>query len=139
MQVPGDEDSFLDQFETYMIRSLKSIIRVVVRVVKPRPKNKNLAQEVQMVWNELRKTQGSFQKEETITGKPKQFSMTRDDLILLVWFLCGSTLPLCFIDGCRFLCLLVPIIDLEKSLGIAITRFMENSFLNNKQVYWCEF
>ncbi len=32
-----------------------------------------------------------------------------------------------------------PIIDLEKSLGIAITRFMENSFLNNKQVYWCEF
>lgn len=88
----GDEDSFLDQFGTYKDKELEKYYQGIVRRSNLDPNNKNLAQEVQMVWNELRKRKETSKKEETTSQeKPKQFSMTRDELILFgVVFIAGT-------------------------------------------------
>lgn len=50
----GDEDSFLEQFSDTPDKKLEQHYKTVVKKSNSNPDNKNLASEVQMIWNELR-------------------------------------------------------------------------------------
>lgn len=88
----GDEKSFLSQFENYKDRELERYYQTIVKKSNAAPQDKNLAQEVQMVWNEIRTRKLALKKEETT--KPavtKSFSITKDELILFgVVFIAGA-------------------------------------------------
>lgn len=88
----GDEDSFLSQFENYKDRELERYYQTIVKKSNANPQDKNLAQEVQMVWNEIRTRKLALKKEEaTQTETPKNFSITKDELILFgVVFIAGA-------------------------------------------------
>lgn len=88
----GDEDSFLNQFESYDDKALERYYQTIVKRSNANAEDKNLAQEVQMVWNELRIRKEAKKKEEE--PKPhtqKTFSITKDELILFgVVFIAGA-------------------------------------------------
>ena len=88
----GDEDNFLNQFGGYKDKELERYYQGIVKRSNADPENKNLAQEVQMVWNELRTRKEALKKEEEPkTEKPKSFGVTKDDLILFgVVFIAGA-------------------------------------------------
>lgn len=88
----GDEDSFLNQFGGYKDKELEKYYQGIVKRSNADPENKNLAQEVQMVWNELRTRKEALKKEEEPkTEQPKSFGVTKDDLILFgVVFIAGA-------------------------------------------------
>ncbi len=76
----GDEYSFLGQFDSYNDSELEKYYRGIVTKSNKTPENKNLAQEVQLIWNELRQRKQQEQQEK-ITKVSKGIS--KDDMILL--------------------------------------------------------
>jgi uncharacterized protein YecT (DUF1311 family) len=88
----GNEDSFLSQFESYKDKELERYYQKIVKKSNANPKDKNLAQEVQMVWNEIRTRKLTLKKEDE--PKPetsKSFSITKDEMILFgVVFIAGA-------------------------------------------------
>jgi uncharacterized protein YecT (DUF1311 family) len=88
----GDEDGFLNQFESYSDKELERYYQTIVKRSNASPDDKNLAQEVQMVWNEVRMRKETKKKEEE--PKPKTsnpFSVTREELLLFgVVFIAGA-------------------------------------------------
>jgi len=87
----GDENSFLSQFENYKDKELERYYQTIVKKSNANPKDKNLAQEVQMVWNEIRTRKLALKKEEeTKPEGSKSFSITKDEMILFgVVFIAG--------------------------------------------------
>ncbi|WP_179022137.1 hypothetical protein [Winogradskyella forsetii] len=89
----GDEDSFLNQFESYSDKDLERYYQTIVKRSNAQANDKNLAQEVQMVWNEVRIRKEAKKKEEE-EPKPqphKTFSVTKDELLLFgVVFIAGA-------------------------------------------------
>jgi uncharacterized protein YecT (DUF1311 family) len=88
----GNEDSFLSQFESYKDKELERYYQTIVKKSNTNPQDKNLAQEVQMVWNEIRTRKLALKKEDE--PKPetsKSFSITKDEMILFgVVFIAGA-------------------------------------------------
>ena len=88
----GNEDSFLSQFESYKDKELERYYQTIVKKSNANPQDKNLAQEVQMVWNEIRTRKLTLKKEDE--SKPevsKSFSITKDEMILFgVVFIAGA-------------------------------------------------
>jgi uncharacterized protein YecT (DUF1311 family) len=88
----GNEDSFLSQFESYKDKELERYYQTIVKKSNANPQDKNLAQEVQMVWNEIRTRKLALKKEDE--PKPrvsKSFSITKDEMILFgVVFIAGA-------------------------------------------------
>ncbi|CAA0147892.1 MULTISPECIES: hypothetical protein [Flavobacteriaceae] len=88
----GDEDSFLDQFNSYDDKALEKYYQDIVKRSNEDLEDKNLAQEVQMVWNELRKRKESKpeSKPEVAAEKPKGIHITKDEMLLFgVVFIAG--------------------------------------------------
>lgn len=88
----GDEDSFLDQFNSYDDKALEKYYQDIVRRSNDDLEDKNLAQEVQMVWNELRKRKESKpeSKPEVTEDKSKGIHITKDEMLLFgVVFIAG--------------------------------------------------
>ncbi len=78
----GDEDSFLGQFDSYSDTQLERYYRGTVKKSNSEPQNKTLAQEVQLIWNELRQRKSHEPpKEKGITTKPSN-GVSKDELIL---------------------------------------------------------
>lgn len=87
----GDEDSFLSQFESYTDGALEKYYRGIVRKSNTDPENTTLAQEVQMVWNEIRQRKEKNNKTEKTESKPKQQLISRNELVLLgIVFFAGA-------------------------------------------------
>ena len=88
----GDEKSFMSQFENYKDRELERYYQTIVKKSNANPQDKNLAQEVQMVWNEIRTRKLAIKKEEaTAPESSKRFGITKDELILFgVVFIAGA-------------------------------------------------
>lgn len=88
----GDENSFLSQFENYKDKELERYYQTIVKKSNAKPSDKNLAQEVQMVWNEIRTRKLALKKEEeTKPDTKKGFSITKDEMILFgVVFIAGA-------------------------------------------------
>ena len=87
----GDEDSFMGQFDAYKDPELEKYYRGIVRKSNEAPENKNLAQEVQMIWNEIRQRKGKQKSVEQTTSQAKDKSITKDDLLLFgVVFFAGA-------------------------------------------------
>lgn len=87
----GNEDSFLSQFEDYKDKELERYYKTIVKKSNANPKDKNLAQEVQMIWNEIRTRKLAIKQEETKPEPSKRFSVTKDELILFgVVFIAGA-------------------------------------------------
>ncbi len=88
----GTEDSFLSQFESYKDKELERYYQTIVKKSNANPQDKNLAQEVQMVWNEIRTRKLTLKKEDE--PKPeasKSFSITKDEMLLFgVVFIAGA-------------------------------------------------
>ncbi|WP_010521185.1 hypothetical protein [Aquimarina agarivorans] len=79
----GDEDSFLEQFDHFSDTQLEKYYRGAVKRSNETPENKTLAQEVQLIWNELRlRKQDEKSTEKGITTKETK-GISKDDLILL--------------------------------------------------------
>ncbi len=87
----GDEDSFLSQFSSYDDKGLENYYQGVVKCSNNAPEDKNLAQEVQMVWNELRKRKESKPEPKTTTQEDqKGIHISKDEMLLLgVVFIAG--------------------------------------------------
>ncbi|WP_010520464.1 hypothetical protein [Aquimarina agarivorans] len=88
----GDEDSFLGQFEDYKDNELEKYYRDIVRKSNDAPENKNLAQEVQMIWNEIRKRKEKPSKPEQSPKEYQRKLISRDDLILIGVVFCAGAL-----------------------------------------------
>ena len=87
----GDEDSFLNQFSSYDDKGLENYYKGIVKGSNDSPEDKNLAQEVQMVWNELRKRKESKPKPKTATQEDqKGIHISKDEMLLFgVVFIAG--------------------------------------------------
>lgn len=88
----GDEDSFLDQFSSYDDEALDKYYQGIVKRSNNTPEDKNLAQEVQMVWNELRKRKEKQTEKtpEKTSENEKGFNITKDEMMLFgVVFIAG--------------------------------------------------
>lgn len=88
----GNEDSFLSQFESYKDKELERYYQTIIKKSNSSPEDKNLAQEVQMVWNEIRTRKLALKKEdEQKPSVSKSFSITKDEMILFgVVFIAGA-------------------------------------------------
>ncbi|WP_346881296.1 hypothetical protein [uncultured Algibacter sp.] len=87
----GDEDSFLGQFDSYKDTELEKYYRGIVRKSNEAPENKNLAQEVQMIWNEIRQRKAKQKSTEQTSQHAKDRGITKDDLLLFgVVFFAGA-------------------------------------------------
>ena len=88
----GTEDSFLSQFENYSDKELERYYQTIVKKSNANPQDKNLAQEVQMVWNEVRTRKLALKKVETPKSEPSNgFRITKDELLLFgVVFIAGA-------------------------------------------------
>lgn len=78
----GDEDSFLGQFDSYKDVELEKYYRGIVRKSNEAPENKNLAQEVQMIWNEIRQRREKQNSVEQTSQHSKSNRITKEDLLL---------------------------------------------------------
>jgi len=87
----GDEDSFLSQFSSYDDKGLENYYQGIVKRSNDAPEDKNLAQEVQMVWNELRKRKESKPEPKTATQEDqKGIHISKDEMLLFgVVFIAG--------------------------------------------------
>lgn len=87
----GDEDSFLSQFSSYDDKGLENYYQGIVKRSNAAPEDKNLAQEVQMVWNELRKRKESKPEPKTATQEDqKGIHISKDEMLLFgVVFIAG--------------------------------------------------
>ena len=87
----GDEDSFLAQFEDTKDSELEKYYKSIVRKSNTAPEDKNLAQEVQMVWNEIRQRKSKQDKPASSERfSTKQF-ISRDDLLIMgIVFIAGA-------------------------------------------------
>lgn len=87
----GDEDSFLSQFSSYDDKGLENYYKGIVKRSNDAPEDKNLAQEVQMVWNELRKRKESKPEPKTTTQEDqKGIHISKDEMLLFgVVFIAG--------------------------------------------------
>lgn len=87
----GDEDSFLSQFSSYDDKGLENYYKGIVKRSNDAPEDKNLAQEVQMVWNELRKRKESKPEPKTATQEDqKGIHISKDEMLLFgVVFIAG--------------------------------------------------
>jgi len=87
----GDEDSFLSQFSSYDDKALENYYKGIVKRSNDAPEDKNLAQEVQMVWNELRKRKESKPEPKTATQEDqKGIHISKDEMLLFgVVFIAG--------------------------------------------------
>ena len=87
----GDEDSFLSQFSSYDDKGLENYYKGIVKLSNDAPEDKNLAQEVQMVWNELRKRKESKPEPKTATQEDqKGIHISKDEMLLFgVVFIAG--------------------------------------------------
>ena len=87
----GDEDSFLSQFSSYDDKGLENYYKGIVERSNDAPEDKNLAQEVQMVWNELRKRKESKPEPKTATQEDqKGIHISKDEMLLFgVVFIAG--------------------------------------------------
>ena len=87
----GDEDSFLNQFSSYDDKGLENYYKGIVKRSNDAPEDKNLAQEVQMVWNELRKRKESKPEPKTATQEDqKGIHISKDEMLLFgVVFIAG--------------------------------------------------
>lgn len=79
----GDEDSFLGQFESYKEDDLKKYYKNIVLKSNQYPKDEKLAQEVQMIWNEIRERKEKQKKEPVAEESSKNKFISRDDLLLI--------------------------------------------------------
>ena len=87
----GDEDSFLSQFSSYDDKGLENYYKGIGKRSNDTPEDKNLAQEVQMVWNELRKRKESKPEPKTATQEDqKGIHISKDEMLLFgVVFIAG--------------------------------------------------
>lgn len=81
----GDEYNFVGQFEKYKLPELQSYYKRILNKSNASPSDKSLAQEVQLVWNEIRtrKTIAKKQAEYTPTNEKLRFAPTKEDLIIV--------------------------------------------------------
>lgn len=89
----GDEDSFLGQFESYTTPDLEKYYQDILRKSNQNPEDKNLAKEVQMIWNQIRQRKNTTRtdKEHALTEKNIRIGIGRDELILLgIVFFAGA-------------------------------------------------
>lgn len=87
-----DEYNFLNQFENYKLDELQNYFNRILKESNTNPSNKKLAQEVQLVWNELRnrKAIAKKQAEQTPVSGNFRFAPTKEDLIIVgVVFIAG--------------------------------------------------
>lgn len=80
-----DHYNFISQFENYKLPELQSYYNQILKQSNNNPNEKKLAQEVQLVWNELRmrKALAKKQPESTPTSGKLRFAPTREDLIIV--------------------------------------------------------
>ncbi|WP_010182450.1 hypothetical protein [Aquimarina agarilytica] len=78
----GDEDHFLGQFDTYSDKELETYYRKVTQNSEDDPENKTLAQEVQLIWNELRLRKQENKTQEKNMNTKESKGISKDDLIL---------------------------------------------------------
>lgn len=80
----GDQYSFINQFENYKLPELQNYYNRILKESNKNPNDKSLAQEVQLVWNELRtrKAIAKKQAEYTPTNERLRFAPTKEDLII---------------------------------------------------------
>ncbi|EDP96529.1 hypothetical protein U8527_10465 [Kordia algicida OT-1] len=87
-----DQYNFLDQFENYTIAELQNYYDRILKESNKNPNEKKLAQEVQLVWNELR-TRKAIAKKQTVSTPVSgelRFAPTKEDLIIVgVVFIAG--------------------------------------------------
>ena len=81
----GDEYNFLNQFENYTLPELQSYYDRILKESNKNPNEKKLAQEVQLVWNEIRtrKAIAKKQAEQSPTSGRFRFAPTKEDLIIV--------------------------------------------------------
>jgi len=87
-----NEYNFLNQFENYKLDELQIYYDRILKESNKNPSDKKLAQEVQLVWNELRtrKAIAKKQAENTPTSGKFRFAPTKEDLIIVgVVFITG--------------------------------------------------
>ncbi|EDP94665.1 hypothetical protein U8527_06885 [Kordia algicida OT-1] len=88
----GDEYNFLNQFENYTLAELNNYYNRILGESNKNPSSKKLAQEVQLIWNELRtrKAIAKKQAEQRPASGNFGFAPTKDDLIIVgVVFIAG--------------------------------------------------
>ena len=80
-----DQYSFINQFENYKLPELQNYYNRILKESNKNPNEKSLAQEVQLVWNELRtrKAIAKKQAEYTPTKEKLRFAPTKEDLIIV--------------------------------------------------------
>ena len=87
----GDEDNFIGQFDSYDTKDLEKYYKGIVQKSNADPSNKNLAQEVQMIWNQIRQRKGKGKNQEEGNQPSRRNLIYREDLILIgVVFLAGA-------------------------------------------------
>lgn len=88
----GNGKGISNQFENYKDKALESHYQTIVKVSNANPQDKGLAQEVQMVWNEIRTRRLSPESEEGSKSRgSRAFSITKDEMLLLgVAFIAGA-------------------------------------------------
>jgi ribosomal protein L37E len=84
-QGSNTEYNFMNQFENYKLPELQSYYDRILKESNKNPNDKKLAQEVQLVWNEIRtrKTIAKKQAEYTPTAGKLRFGPTKEDLIIV--------------------------------------------------------
>lgn len=87
----GDEDSFLGQFDSFKDKELDQYYKGIVQKSNKNPDDKNLAQEVQMIWNEIRLRKTKNKEEQPQLTASKSYQITKDELLLMgVVFIAGA-------------------------------------------------
>ncbi len=87
----GDEDSFLGQFDSYQDVELEKYYKGIVHKSNENPTDKNLAQEVQMIWNEIRLRKDKHKEANQAKEVSKKQFIGRDELMLIgVVFFAGA-------------------------------------------------
>ncbi len=87
-----NEYNFLNQFENYKLDELQAYYDRILKESNKNPNDKKLAQEVQLVWNEIRtrKAIAKKQVEYAPTSGKFRFTPTKEDLIIVgVVFITG--------------------------------------------------
>ncbi len=85
----GDEDAFLDQFTDASNQQVKAYYDRIVKKSNANPEDQALANEVQLVWNELRQRKLLNKQEETPDAFTKYSSLKDELLMLTVVFIAG--------------------------------------------------
>ncbi len=85
-------DSFINPFKNYKDNALERYYDRVVKRSNTNPEDKNLAEEVQNIWNEIRTRKLALKKEDDPKLKAtKRYSMTKNELLLFgVVFIAGT-------------------------------------------------